>query len=74
MDRLSAPSAALLTGPLCQALDREKPHQGRLRRYYRLTGQGRDALAAEAARQAANAEVVARRLIAHRPASAGGPS
>jgi len=53
-------------------LDREEPYQGRLRRYYRLTEQGRGALAAEAARQAANAETASRRLAAHRPATAGG--
>lgn len=53
-------------------LDREEPHQGRLRRYYRLTERGRDALAEEAARQAANARLASRRLGAHRPASAGG--
>lgn len=53
-------------------LDREEPYQGRLRRYYRLTEQGRGALAAEAARQAANAEAAGRRLAAHRPATAGG--
>ena len=52
--------------------DREEPHDGRLRRYYRLTDRGRDALAAEAARQAANAEAATRRLRAHRPAGAGG--
>lgn len=53
-------------------LDREEPHQGRLRRYYRLTRSGRDALAAEAARQAANARAATRRLDAYRPAGAGG--
>jgi PadR family transcriptional regulator, regulatory protein PadR len=53
-------------------LDREEPHQGRLRRYYRLTDQGREALAAEAARQAANARAAARRLRAHKPAPTGG--
>lgn len=53
-------------------LDREEPHQGRLRRYYRLTDRGRDALTAETARQAANVEAAARRLRAHRPADAGG--
>jgi DNA-binding PadR family transcriptional regulator len=53
-------------------LDREEPHDGRLRRYYRLTDRGRSALTAEAARQAANAETASRRLRAHRPANAGG--
>ncbi|WP_412746795.1 PadR family transcriptional regulator [Krasilnikovia sp. MM14-A1004] len=53
-------------------LDREEPHQGRLRRYYRLTDSGLDALTTEATRQAANAEAATRRLAAHRPATAGG--
>jgi PadR family transcriptional regulator PadR len=53
-------------------LDREEPYQGRLRRYYRLTEQGRGALAGEATRQAANAEAANQRLAAHRPATAGG--
>lgn len=43
-------------------LDREEPHQGRLRRYYRITDSGRNALVIDAARQAANAEVAARQL------------
>ena len=43
-------------------LDREEPHQGRLRRYFRLTGPGRAALTAEVARQAANVAVAQRRL------------
>lgn len=37
-------------------LDREEIHQGRLRRYYRITTDGRHALTAEAARLAANAK------------------
>ncbi|MDT3445088.1 MULTISPECIES: PadR family transcriptional regulator [unclassified Pseudofrankia] len=53
-------------------LDREEIQQGRLRRYYRLTEQGADALAAEVARQTANADVASRRLRALRAASAGG--
>lgn len=53
-------------------LDREEPYQGRLRRYYRLTDAGGEALAEEAARQAANARVASRRLNAHRTAQAGG--
>lgn len=35
--------------------DREEIEQGRLRRYYRITGDGRSVLADEAARMAANA-------------------
>ena len=60
-------------------LDREEVRNGRLRRYYRLTDQGADALAAEAERLAANVEAAARRLRARqapraraRPAPAGG--
>src|SRR5262245_30545663 len=52
-------------------LDREEVASGRLRRYFRLTEPGRDALAAEAARQAANAEAAARRLRAWQPGAAG---
>lgn len=52
--------------------DREEVHQGRLRRYYRLTEQGSLALHAEAQRQAANARVAAARLRAWRPATEGG--
>lgn len=42
--------------------DREEAWQGRLRRYYRLTDSGRQALAAEAERLAANARIAATRL------------
>jgi PadR family transcriptional regulator, regulatory protein PadR len=42
--------------------DREEAHDGRLRRYYRLTGDGRRALAAEADLRAATARVVRARL------------
>jgi len=42
--------------------DREEAHDGRLRRYYRLTGDGRRALAAEAELRAATARVVRARL------------
>jgi DNA-binding PadR family transcriptional regulator len=45
-------------------LDREEVQQGRLRRYYRLTESGRGALTAEAARQAANAQLATGRLRA----------
>lgn len=53
-------------------LDREEPHQGRLRRYYRITEDGAGALAEEAARQAANARAASRRLRQYRPARTGG--
>src|SRR5215471_4536923 len=42
--------------------DREEPHDGRLRRYYRLTQDGRLALAAEAELRAATARVAWARL------------
>ncbi len=42
--------------------DREEARDGRLRRYYRLTRDGRDALAAEAELRAATARVVRVRL------------
>ncbi len=43
-------------------LDREEARDGRLRRYYRLTGDGRSALAEEAELRAATARVVRARL------------
>lgn len=43
-------------------LDREEAHDGRLRRYYRLTRGGRRALAEEAELRAATARVVRTRL------------
>jgi DNA-binding PadR family transcriptional regulator len=54
----------LVAGGLVE-LDREEPHEGRLRRYFRITEDGRGALAAEAARQAANARAATSRLNAH---------
>ena len=42
--------------------DREEAHDGRLRRYYRLTRDGRGALAEEAELRAATAQVVRARL------------
>src|SRR6202161_1630417 len=42
--------------------DREEAHDGRLRRYYRLTQDGRRALAQEASIRAATARVVRLRL------------
>jgi PadR family transcriptional regulator, regulatory protein PadR len=52
--------------------DHEEVHQGRLRRYYRLTESGGAALGAEAAAKAADARTATRRLRAWRPADAGG--
>lgn len=48
--------------------DHDEVHQGRLRRYYRLTEPGSRTLAAEADRLAANARVANRRLRARRAA------
>lgn len=61
-----------LVGDGLVELDREESHQGRLRRYYRLTDEGRGVLTIEAARQAANARAATHRLEAYRPASAAG--
>ncbi len=51
--------------------DREEAHDGRLRRYYRLTKDGRRALAEEAELRAATARVVRARLGLAGPAAAG---
>ena len=45
-------------------VDREEPHSGRLRRYYRVTDVGMQALRAEASRQAANVRLAKRRIRA----------
>lgn len=50
-------------------LDREEVERGRLRRYYRITGSGRQVLAEEAARHAANARTALDRLRGWQPAS-----
>ncbi|WP_370944722.1 PadR family transcriptional regulator [Amycolatopsis sp. cg5] len=55
-----------LTGEGQVELDREEVEQGRLRRYYRITDSGRQAVAAEAARQSANARAAELRLGAWR--------
>jgi PadR family transcriptional regulator len=51
--------------------DREEAHEGRLRRYYRLTADGRGALAGEAELRAATARIVRARLGRARPQAAG---
>ena len=51
--------------------DREEAHDGRLRRYYRLTKDGRRALAEEAELRAVTARVVRARLGLTGPAAAG---
>lgn len=72
-ERISGGRVRLRAGTLYAALDRlsrdglieadrEEVHDGRLRRYYRLTGPGRARLAAEAERMRASAEIAARRL------------
>jgi PadR family transcriptional regulator PadR len=53
--------------------DREEVASGRLRRYYRLTDEGRGTLDAEAARQAENARVAGAQLRAHPAPRAAGP-
>jgi DNA-binding PadR family transcriptional regulator len=51
--------------------DREEAHDGRLRRYYRLTTDGRGALADEAELRAATARVVRARLGLAGPVTGG---
>jgi PadR family transcriptional regulator len=63
LDRLSAEG-------LIEA-DREEAHEGRLRRYYRLTRDGQRVLAAEAEVHAAAASAVRARLGLTGPAAAG---
>jgi DNA-binding PadR family transcriptional regulator len=60
-----------LVGEGLVELDREEVQEGRLRRYFRLSEAGGRALAAEAARQQANAQVATDRLRAWRPAAGG---
>lgn len=78
VSRLSAGRVKLLTGTLYTALDRltaeglvEHDHDevvdGRNRRYYRLTSDGRAALAAEASRIRSLAAIAETRLRAPRP-------
>ncbi len=75
VERLSDRRVRLRAGTLYTALerlrtdglvevDREEIVEGRLRRYYRLTGAGQERLAAEAARLQANALVAMSRLDA----------
>jgi PadR family transcriptional regulator PadR len=59
---LSQGRVKLKIGSLYGVLDREEAHDGRLRRYYRLTRDGRRALAEEAELRAATARVVQVRL------------
>lgn len=59
LDRLAADGAI--------EVDHEEVVDSRLRRYYRLTADGRGLLTDEVARQAANARVAARRLASGTP-------
>lgn len=61
-----------LTGDGLVEPDREEVANGRLRRYYRLTEDGRNQLSLEAQRQAANARAASARLGAWRPSGAEG--
>jgi PadR family transcriptional regulator, regulatory protein PadR len=63
LDRLAARGAI--------EMEREEIVDSRMRRYYRLTDDGRRLLAQEAARQAANARVALDRLARLRPGAAG---
>ncbi|KOU75975.1 PadR family transcriptional regulator [Streptomyces sp. MMG1533] len=67
LDRLTADGLIVL--------DREEVHEGRLRRYYRLTDEGVRALAAEAERMAAGASAARERIAEGRraPGTAAGP-
>ncbi|MEU6142851.1 PadR family transcriptional regulator [Streptomyces sp. NPDC047081] len=60
LDRLTADGLIVL--------DREEVHEGRLRRYYRLTDEGMRALDAEAERMAAGASAAKRRIAEGRGA------
>jgi PadR family transcriptional regulator len=63
-----------MTGQGLVQADREEVVDGRLRRYYRLSDQGRDAVVGEADRLAAAAKVVRRRrpAVVKRAAWGGG--
>ncbi|MCD9874643.1 PadR family transcriptional regulator [Streptomyces guryensis] len=60
LDRLTADGLIVL--------DREEVHEGRLRRYYRLTPEGMQALGTEAERMAAGASAAKERIAAGRRA------
>ncbi|WP_432092759.1 PadR family transcriptional regulator [Streptomyces sp. bgisy100] len=62
-----------LTGEELVEHDHDEVHQGRLRRYYRLTESGTEALEAEKARMAANVRAAEERLTGHRPPKAPSP-
>lgn len=68
LDRLTADGLIVL--------DREEVHDGRLRRYYRLTDEGAGALDAEAERMAAGASAAKQRIAEGRkaPGAAANPT
>ena len=68
LDRLTADGLIVL--------DREEVHDGRLRRYYRLTDEGAGALDAEAERMAAGATAAKQRIAEGRraPGAAANPA
>jgi PadR family transcriptional regulator PadR len=85
VSRLSADTVHLAAGTLYAALDRlcneglvevdrEETVDGRLRRYYRLTGPGASTLAAEAQQMRRDARMVEQRLRGVGPASAPSPA
>jgi PadR family transcriptional regulator PadR len=85
VSRLSADRVRLAAGTLYAALDRLNDEglvevdrvetvDGRLRRYYRLTGPGAAALAAEAEQMRRDAHMVAQRLRGTGPAGAASPA
>ncbi|REE97651.1 PadR family transcriptional regulator [Thermomonospora umbrina] len=82
VDRISEGRVRLRAGTLYAALDRlqseglvEADHEevvdGRLRRYYKLTGAGAERLAEEAERMRVNAETAAARLAPRRRLAGG---
>ncbi|MEV4566814.1 PadR family transcriptional regulator [Nonomuraea sp. NPDC049419] len=85
VDRLSAGTVQLKIGSLYGVLDRlsadglveldhEEAHSGRLRRYYRITDAGEEALAAELARLNSTLQIAVERLGARRSSLTSRPS
>ncbi|WP_067143962.1 PadR family transcriptional regulator [Microtetraspora malaysiensis] len=84
VDRLSEGRVQLKIGSLYGVLDRlaadglveldhEEAHSGRLRRYYRITDTGEEALATELARLNGTLQIAAQRLETRQRGSAGRP-
>lgn len=85
VDRLTEGTVQLKIGSLYGVLDRlaadglveldhEEAHSGRLRRYYRITETGEEALAAELARLNGTLQIAAQRLGARRRSPTSRPS